>query len=245
MILFMLRGLINGLTDILYPKTCHACKRKLNSSSVDNLICLECWNKIKKNSPPFCHSCGRHLGARNFAKNICPACVRAKLHFDRAFSPCAYDGVVKELIHQFKYGNKDYLAAPLSRLMIEHINEYNLPINFIDVIVPVPLHQARLREREFNQAEALSRFISKKFNKDISLDLISRHRHTKSQTDLAPQERFENVKNSFRVNKNRDIKSKNILLVDDVLTTAATCSEAALALKTAGAGIVFVLTLAN
>ena len=241
----MLRRLINGLVDIVYPKTCLACKNKLNGASIEHIICAKCWNKIKRNVPPFCHFCGRHLGNRNLTKNICQNCLKANLHFDRAFSPCVYEGVIKELIHQFKYKSKDYLGSPLSKLMIGFIKEYNIPMDYLDFILPIPLHKTRLREREFNQAQILSEYIAKEFKKNLLSDVLIRHRHTKTQIDLEINQRLLNVLESFSVTRQSDIKGKNLLLVDDVLTTAATSSEAARTLKDAGANIVFVLTLAN
>ncbi len=255
-ILIMLRGFISSLVDIIYPRICLVCKTNLKGiSSVDNIICAQCWGKIKRNMPPFCHSCGRGLKNSNFTpplgagagftKNICPHCLKQKLHFDRAFSPCVYEGVIKELIHEFKYNNKDYLGIPLSRLMIEFIREYNLPMDCLDFIVPIPLHKTRLREREFNQAEILSKYIAKEFKKEVLTDVLQRHRHTKTQTDLELNQRLLNVMGSFSVVKVEDIKGKNLLIVDDVLTTGATASCAAYTLKGAGVNIVFVLTLAN
>jgi len=240
-----LHRFIRGLTDILYPKICLACKNKLDASASDEYICKLCRLKIKRNLPPFCLSCGRHLEKKNLHKHICPACLRKRLHFDRAYSPCLYEGVAKELIHQFKYKGKDQLGKPLSKIMIEFIQEYDLPMEYLDLIIPMPLHPARLREREFNQAEILSRQIAAEFKKDVFTEALSRHRLTKSQTELATDKRFANVKDSFLVLKNNALKNKNVLLVDDVLTTGATSSEAAGALKAAGANIVFVLTLAN
>jgi ComF family protein len=242
----MLVSLIKGLVDIVYLRTCLVCKTRLKGiSSIDNLVCGQCWNKIKKNPPPFCHSCGRHLDGKNSVKNICLKCVRKKIHFDRAFSPCLYDGVIKELIHEFKYNGKDYLGRTLSRLMIEFIKEYALPMDCLDLIVPVPLHKTRFREREFNQAQILSGYIAKEFDKKVLDNALIRNRHTKTQTELEEDKRFLNVQNSFSVVRAEDIKGANILLVDDVLTTTATSSEAAHALKKSGANIVFVLTLAN
>ena len=129
--------------------------------------------------------------------------------------------------------------------MTDFIREYDLPIDYLDCIVPVPLHKLKLREREFNQAELLSNHIAKSFDKKM-LDLsLIRKRHTKTQADLERDLRLLNVKDSFAVLKEENVKGKNILLVDDVLTTGATCSEAARTLKDSGAKIVFVLTLAN
>jgi len=242
----MLAGLIKGLVDIIYPRICLVCKNKLGSGmGIDNLVCLECWGKIKKNCPPFCHSCGRHLEKNNLAKNICPTCLKRPGNFDRAFSPCVYEGVTKILIHEFKYGRKDYLGVVLNKLLAEFIREYDLPLNELDFIVPVPLHSTRLREREYNQAEILSTNIAREFNKVVACDVLIRNRNTKTQTELEPEQRLHNVRGSFFVKKAEKINKKNLLLVDDVLTTGATSSEAAGTLKAAGANIVFVLTLAN
>lgn len=242
----MLGGFLKSLLEFIYPKVCIVCKNKLKDiSSVDNIVCNNCWGKIKRNLPPFCHCCGRHLAAGNLTKNICPRCLRKNLYFDRAFSPCVYEGVIKELTHEFKYKNKEHLAPLLSKLMIEFIKEYSLPLDLINFIVPVPLHKSRLREREFNQALALSSYIADEFKKEILDGCLLRHRPTKTQTELEDSQRFLNVRNSFLVARKEAVKGKNILLVDDVLTTGATSSEAAGALKSAGANIVFVLTLAN
>ena len=242
----VLHRLINGLIDIIYPKTCIVCKIKLKDiSSIDNLICLNCWAKIKRNLPPFCYRCGRHLTQNDFTGNICSSCVSQELHFDRAFSPCMYEGTIKELIYEFKYNGKDYLGLSLSRLMIEFIKEYNLPMNTIDFIIPLPLHNIRLREREFNQAKILSNHVAGEFKKRALDSYLMRSRYTRTQTELQENKRLLNVKDSFSVANNLDLKGKNVLLVDDVLTTGATCSEAAYALKNAGVNGVFVLTLAN
>jgi len=118
-------------------------------------------------------------------------------------------------------------------------------MHYIDSIVPVPLHKTRLREREFNQAEVLSRHIAKEFSKELTCNAIERFKHTKTQTELKVHQRPENVLGSFRIINADAVKDKNLLLIDDVLTTGATSSEAAAVLKKAGANIVFVLTLAN
>jgi competence protein ComFC len=241
----MLRRFLQSLKDILYPKTCLACNSKVSKVIDEELICKKCYNEIKINLPPFCFACGRHLAKNNLNKNICPACVRNRLHFDRAFSPCVYDGITKKLIHEFKYKGKDNLGRPLSKIMIDFIKEYNLPVNYIDFIIPMPLHKTKLREREFNQAEILSMHIAKEFGKNLAGKVLLRHRLTKTQTELKNKERFLNVAGSFSVDCRLNLEKKNLLLVDDVLTTGATASEAALALKNAGAQTVFVLTLAN
>jgi ComF family protein len=242
----MLRRLINGVTDLFYPKICLSCKAKLDNSAFDTQLCPICKAGIKANIPPFCSICGRHLQAEVAQQNICPGCLENKLCFDHAFSPCIYEGVIKKLIHEFKYCGKKHLSATLSKLMIDFINEYRITINELDFIIPMPLHNARLREREFNQAQILSERIAGVFNKEVILNTLIRSRPTKTQTDLPLNKRFENVAGSFEVNKIVDLKDKDVLLIDDVLTTGASCSEAAMTLKkTAGVNRVIVLTLAS
>ncbi len=241
----LIRNLAGGIINIVYPKTCHVCKDKIGTSSIGGLVCSGCWAKIKINLPPFCRQCGRSLAGARFMKDTCAGCFGNIVYFDRAFSPCSYEGVVKELIHAFKYKNKDYLGDALSRLMIDFVKEYNLPIESMDLIVPVPLSKTRLREREYNHALILAGGLGREFNKSVVQDRLIRHRNTGTQTELEDTERFLNVKGAFSVNGQDAVRRKNILLVDDVLTTGATCSEAALTLKEAGANAVYVLTLAS
>jgi len=241
----MLQRLIRGIINILFPETCASCKNKLDTQAIDKIICKPCLSKIEKNIPPFCLSCGRKLEKKSFAKHICFECIKKKLYFDRAFSPCVYDGIIKKLIHEFKYKQKHHLGEILGKFMIDFIHEYKLPIECMDYIIPIPLHKTKLREREFNQAEILAKRIAYEFNKDMPLEILKRIKNTKTQTDLEPNKRFLNVKESFVVENSKKIENKNLLIVDDVFTTGATSSEAALVLKKAGANIVFVLTLAN
>lgn len=129
--------------------------------------------------------------------------------------------------------------------MVDFVREYELPIAETDFIIPVPLHRSRMRQREFNQAEALAGFIAEAFNKQLLAYALKRRRRTKTQTGLKDKERFLNVRDSFILAQGLNLKNKNILLIDDVLTTGATSSEAAYALKAGGADKVYVLTLAN
>jgi competence protein ComFC len=246
----MLRSLCAGIKELLYPRRCLACQKSLKThSGIDNLICAQCWQSIKRNTPPFCHSCGRHLEPRQikreFHRKICSLCIKQPLGFDRAYSPCQYEGVIKELIHLFKYQQKEYLGKPLSSLMAEFIAQYQLPIEYFDAIVPIPLHPVRMREREFNQTEILGRYLAQACSKPLDNSILTRQRPTKTQTELIGPQRFENVAQCFAVTQGERIRGKSILLIDDVLTTGATASEAAKTLKNAGAGIVFTLTLAN
>ena len=125
------------------------------------------------------------------------------------------------------------------------IRTYQLPIEHLDFVIPIPLHKSRQRQREFNQAEILSQEVAQEFNKKALTNVLVRVKPTKTQTELTFKERCQNVKESFWVTKPELIKDTNLLLIDDVLTTGATSSEAAKSLKSAGAKKVLLLTLAN
>lgn len=209
------------------------------------LICFACLDAVRRNSPPFCQKCGRKIKGAYASKNICRDCRQEHYYFDRAWASCSYEGTAKEMIHNFKYKNKLPLKKHLSHLMIEFIKEYRLPIDYCDYIAPVPLSAGKLREREFNQSALLAEGISEDLGINILKDNLIRVRDTHSQTHLDIPGRRENVRGAFALKKPEEVRKKIILLVDDVLTSGSTASEAARALKGAGADVVFVLTLAN
>lgn len=241
----MLSDLVKGLKDLIYPHRCLACKNRLNVTQEQDPLCFACWDKIEKNLPPFCLRCGRHLDAKAILENTCFSCRNENFYFDRAFSPCRYTGAIKKLIHEFKYNRKDYLGGPLGSIMNTFIKNYSFPIQHLDFIIPMPLHKSRQREREFNQAEILSRQISKEFNKKIMDQVLIRCRPTQTQTGLKLPDRYKNTEGSFLINQPELIKDTNLLLIDDVFTTGATSNEASRCLKEAGANTVLLMTLAN
>jgi competence protein ComFC len=243
MVLF--KALCNGIIDVLYPRICLACRKRRAEETYAWYLCGPCARSIEFSIPPFCACCGRQLQKPHVYTARCGTCAREQRHFDRAFSPCVYNGVLKELIHSFKYRGNDYLGAFLSGFMVAFIRAYSLPVEDMDYIIPVPLHPARLREREFNQAEILATQVACAYAATCATNLLIRQRQTKTQTLLAPEDRKNNVHNSFIAAPGAELRDKRILLIDDVLTTGATASEAAAALKHAGASMVFVLTLAH
>lgn len=239
-----LKIFLNCLTDILYRKYCLVCRTIINSNSKHGLVCLDCWNQIERNIPPLCLYCGRHLTDK-CTNNICGECKEKKFAFDRAYAVCSYKGKLKELIHQFKYKGKDYLGSILAELLIESVPKYAIPLEIFDWVIPLPLHRRKIREREFNQSLILARELSRKFNLPLLEKGLLRVKDTAAQAQLPADKRLKNVKDCFKANPKAELRGKNILLIDDLLTTGATCSEAAGMLKRVGCNKVFVLTLAN
>lgn len=231
--------------NIIFPKTCIVCRKPLENNAIDNLLCKVCWYRIKKNTPPLCAICGRQIRGVHIANSVCSDCNRQRFSFDRSLSPCVYEGVIRELIHKFKYQNKEHLSSLLAKLLIEFICQYRIDLDIFNLAIPIPLDIIRLREREFNQSELIARKVAGEFSLPLSCSNLWRKYHRAAQMELKEEERRENVKGCFALRNPKAVKGKNIILIDDVITTGATCSEAAAVLKTAGAGSVWVLALAN
>lgn len=241
----MVNSLVKSLKEILYPRHCLLCREKISFDDQKDLVCLKCLKEISPHLPPFCRKCGRGLTRENTANHICGECLDTRFYFERAWAACHYKKNARELIHQFKYKNKMYLSGPLSELMIDFIQQYHLPLNHCDYLIPIPLSSAKLREREFNQAQLLAKEIAGHFGIELLSDNLKRIRNTPAQADLDKESRWRNIAGAFGITNPDTIKEKTILLVDDVLTTGATASEASRVLKNAGAGAVYVLTLAS
>jgi len=233
--------------DLLFPRRCVFCKTKITPEKEGLALCPRCADSMRRNVPPLCGCCGRpvNTGALPGTAQRCRECVTHPPHFDRALAPLKYEGAAKALIRDFKYRQRDYLGPALSRVMADYLREYSIPLDFVDIVIPIPLHSVRLREREFNQAGILAKGIAALLGKKLGEKHLVRRRNTPTQTEREKDRRYENVREAFEARDPAGLKDANILLVDDVLTTGATCSEAARALKAAGAAIVLVLTLAN
>jgi ComF family protein len=170
----------------------------------------------------------------------CGLCSRGLNGFDRVYSFGEYDGTLRRLIHLFKYSGFKPLAAPFGRLLLSALPR-DQPF---DLIVPMPLHWRRAWQRGFNQAELLSRVVSKRIHSPV-VNALRRKRPTRIQAGLTNAERRDNVAGAFELRPRKTVQGSHVLLIDDVLTTGATASAAALALKRAGARRVTTLTLAR
>lgn len=154
-----------------------------------------------------------------------------------------FDDHYKELIHRFKYGKKIPLGRRLSQRLGETINSGS-SFSESDLLIPVPLHKSRYRERGFNQSEIIAEEISKTTGVSLLREGLKRKKNTKDQTNLSPQQREQNVRGAFVVTQPGIINGKNIILVDDVITTGATMNECARMLKQAGAEKILGMTIA-
>src|SRR5262249_55982024 len=153
-------------------------------------------------------------------------------------------GIVRDVIHEFKYNRQIHLRHLVGRWLRTALDDERLHECEFDIIVPVPLHPARQRERGFNQADLLAELLSTHASVPCRR-LLKRVRYTTTQTALDRSERMENLHNAFRLRKNADVRGLRVLLIDDVLTTGSTLSECARVLKGAGAISVHAATAAR
>lgn len=238
-----LKRVLIPLLDFFFPCKCKICNGPLNDAK---WVCKECILRIKPINTPFCTRCGLPLSPSflEVEEAFCKECRTYPRYFYQARYTAFYEGVMKECIHLFKYERKISLAKPLGELMVRLIKWQWDGIDF-DLIVPVPLHSRRKRERGFNQAELLAQRIKELLSLPIDIDNLIRTRFTQSQTTLSRRERLRNVRFAFKIRDRGVFDKKMVLLIDDIFTTGATINECARVLKEAGSREVYALALAR
>ncbi len=240
----MWKGSLQGLCDLIFPPNCLLCKNFIPISPHDFPVCPRCQNLIKSNRPPFCQRCSRPL-SRLSAGLFCTICQKKNPAFDAAWAACLFNESLRELIHYFKYEQRTALTSYFSHHILNFMTAYCTErIAAIDYLIPIPLHPARFRERGYNQALLLAQTIAQTLHIPLSKNNLIRVRYTDPQTELGLKDRWTNIQDAFRIKRPAELKGKNILLIDDLLTTGATVSEAAQVLKQAGAQGVYAVTLA-
>ncbi len=188
--------------------------------------------------PPLCPRCGKPQSSGI----LCPTCVSWQAEIDGIRSPFQFDGVIRQAVYQLKYRNLRALAETLAKLLQDYLTANPIPG---EILVPVPLHQKRVRERGYNQSGLLAKELGKLTSLPVFGDCLIRQRHALPQTKtLTVTERRSNVANAFTC-RDRRLQDKHVLLIDDVSTSGATLDACATALKAAGATSVWGLVLAK
>ena len=230
-----------GVLDLLYPPRCEACGRLR-----EHLICPDCLAAIERIRPPVCELCGVPFDPGAQAAPRGADCRGKRRSFSVARSAGYYSGPLVEAIRRFKYHCQMALWRPLGGLMVEALEDGAGAIDpgTVDVVCAVPLHEARLRERGFNQSELLAEVVAEGMGKPLRR-LLERTRPTLPQVDLPAESRATNVRGAFEADLHEVIQGQTVLLIDDLFTTGATMMECARVLKRAGAEEARVLTLAR
>jgi ComF family protein len=237
--------LLDALAAVFFPTHCVVCQTLVESIS-DGAVCPACWAAIRPFGPIVCARCGYGFASAIVPAGhpLCGSCRRQLFDFDFSRACAPFEDPLKEIIHHFKYRSRRGLARPLAQRLVEafqvHAEEFD-----VELVLPVPLHKSRQRERGFNQALELARHFCREVKLPLEASLIERIRPTKIQAGLSRRERRMNVEGAFQLTQPRKADGRKILLLDDVFTTGATLNECAKILKRAGASRVCVLTLAR
>ena len=233
----------HDISDTLFPPLCLSCSEVLKCGPQE-VFCPECRGQITFLTGSCCPVCGIIFPDSPAGNHLCGACLENKPWFTTARAAVAFDGVILEAIHQFKYSHNITTGACLARLFAA-FNFSGLDFGGFDALVPVPLHTKRLRERGFNQSLILARALGKKYGVAVDFSLLKRRKFTLTQTGLDKKDREKNISGAFAAGSPEKIRGRNLILVDDVYTTGATVNECAKTLIKAGAEQVAVLTLAR
>jgi competence protein ComFC len=237
----VLRLVGDGLLSVLFPPHCAKCGAD-TASGVH--LCASCAGQAKKIEAPFCQQCSQPFEGAIEGGFTCSNCQDRTFHFDCAVTHYLSRGVVREFVHRFKYDRHFYLRHPLAEWMAEALEDERIRAQPFDAFVPVPLHAARFRERDFNQAEVLADLLARRTGQPV-LQALKRIRYTTTQTRLDRDQRMENLRNAFRVRHAAAVQNRHLILVDDVFTTGSTVEECARVLRKAGAASVRVVTVAR
>jgi competence protein ComFC len=232
---------LHALASLFYPATCVVCAANVERSEY---LCADCQHAAPRIVAPFCAKCSEPFAGAITQTFSCANCEHRVLHFECAVAAYRSRGLVRKLVHEFKYARLRHLRYPVAGWLRETLSDPRLHGRHFDVIVPVPLHPARERERGFNQALLLAELLAPALTAPLR-PVLERTRYTTTQTAYDRAERMENLHGAFRLRKNQDVRDLRVLLIDDVLTTGSTLSECARVLRAAGAVSVHAATAAR
>ena len=229
---------ITRILDWIYPPACLACQTLIAMTDTqprDMKLCSICQGLFEPIQPPVCKFCGCPT-AQDVER--CVSCHGKTFHFTCNRATFVYDELMRDLLHALKFRQNKQIAHSLGKLWAKNIAE--LPAD--SIIVPLPLHRAKKRERGFNQAEVMASHIAAHCSVQME-DTLIRTIDTPPQSGLHPRQRAENVAGAFAIKKGANPRGKSYLIIDDIYTTGASLNECAKVLKEAGAARVECLTL--
>ena len=227
------------ILDLIFPIFCLGCREE------GRFLCEKCRVGLLI-IPPTCFICKKMvpLATESVPGRTCLNC-RSKTNIYSYLSPFFYEGLIKNSIHDLKYKRVRDIAGELSDLLADYLVKYKVITPKDAVIIPIPLHKNRRRERGFNQAELIGYRLSERIGVSLEKNVLIKTKNTKSQVELSAEARRENLAGVFAVKNQEKILNRNIILLDDVKTTGSTLEEAAGVLKSAGAKRIWAVTVAH
>jgi ComF family protein len=238
------RHLTGTCRDLLFPPRCVYCSVDLVDSCRDGLLCAGCLSKFGPATWRGCNRCGGEVLEDRTVSDHCESCRNVALRFDSVIPLGSYHSGLRDAVLRMKRPAHDALTVAMGHLLVERRRERLAEVR-ADVIVPIPMFWGRRLGRGKNSPELLASCLAKSLGVPMQTAILVRRRNTRPQAGLAPLRRLENVRGAFQVRRPEAVNDARVLLVDDVLTTGATCSEAAKMLKDAGAAMVAVAVVAR
>lgn len=241
----LLTGVLHGLLDLVYPAACWRCGREAGSANGKLPLCERCLPDLHVLPKDRCPMCCKIILNRPGSRARCWECRSGFRRFDRALSVYAYDGTFRKLWHGVKFMRHAERIPDMVEAALEHIepaDDFN-PYLF-DVYTWVPTTDRRKSDRGFDPAEAIARHLAEKYTRPV-MALLKRIRDCPPQFELSRKDRIRNVQGAFSAEVPAGIRTRAALLVDDILTTGATASACAEALKNRGIQKVVLFTLAR
>lgn len=228
---------------LVFPSFCHLCRAPLEDAG-ERVVCAACLSKLELRRGPRCPRCGRFFESPAEG-HLCARCLEKAPAFSLHRSCGVYGGTLKEVILLFKYKKYAPLSRPLARYAASCLADEPDLWAGAELLVPVPLHSSRRRERGFNQSRLLARDLAAARGPGILDGALVKTRNAPAQAGLRAADRERNVRGVYAVKSPRDVVGRTLVLVDDVTTTGATVRECARVLVEAGAAEVRAITLAQ
>ena len=228
---------LRSITDLVLPPRCPACRVIVDG---DGHFCSACWGQLNFITTPQCATCGTPFDHDRGTGAQCGACLAEPPRYTNARAAFVYGGPAKAVVLAMKHGDRAHLAAVMAPHMARVASG---PAGAL--LVPVPLHRWRLWQRGFNQAAVLAQELVKATGADLDLAALQRVKATPASAGMGRAARAANVRGAFKVTDRRRVAGRDVVLIDDVLTTGATADACARHLRRAGARSVQVLTFAR
>lgn len=234
----MFKKVIGYIDSLLFPPHCPFCERIMDYR--EDSVCGSCLQSLPFILEPRCKKCGKELKTEG---DLCEDCISGSHIYEQGRAVWKYEGAVADSILRFKYHNqKEYAevyACWIVRCLGKWINSKN-----IDVIIPVPIHKKRMRQRGYNQTELIAEKVAARLKITYDKNCVLRYKNTIPQKKLSALARMKNMQKAFEVS-NGDLKNKNILVIDDIYTTGVTIDAISFVLAGSGANKVYFVAVAE
>ena len=251
MVLHTAKRFLSGVADLVCPPNCLACFTPLDRNQLSHFYCSECCRQMVVESSEYCPACGAigrlmpKVGESLQSRSACWECAQQEYHFSRVIVLGHYTDLLRSLILEMKSDREGIFASNMAKLFL-NIRSDELRDLAPDLVVPIPMHFARRFFRGTNNPVFFAKEIGHRLKIPVCTRVVCRKRYTKPQFHLKPRQRLHNVRGAFAlVGRKNVVDGKHVLIVDDIMTTGATCNEVARVLREAGAASVGIAVYAR